>query len=178
MLTLPARRTAAFEVMGYDEDYGIHLDKLLYADDYHWPAVGRWWWTIQVGSRSDVPRLRESYERIVLLAKRPVLSDRTSCGAATDPSTPTLLGSKSQTASDYRDVGNRCMVMITELLCDVVYDPTLHLRKGEKPPGRGETKKRFDRYIETQLQGKLPSAQKPAAHIPLDDFAFLPEPFQ
>ncbi len=57
-----------------------------------------------------------------------------------------------QTASDYRDVGNRC-VMITELLGDAVYDPALHLREGEKPPGRGETKKRFDRYIETQLQG-------------------------
>jgi len=69
MLTLPGGRTAAFEVMGYDEDYGIQLDKLLCADDHHWPAVGKWWWTIQVGSRSDVPRLRESYERIVLLCE-------------------------------------------------------------------------------------------------------------
>jgi hypothetical protein len=57
-----------------------------------------------------------------------------------------------QTASDYRDVGNRCVV-ITELLGDVVYNPTLHLREHEKPPGRGETKKRLDRYIETQLHG-------------------------
>ncbi len=65
MLTLPDGRTAAFEVTSYDEDHGIQLDKLLGADDHHWPAVGRWWWTIQVGSRSDVPRLRESYERIV-----------------------------------------------------------------------------------------------------------------
>jgi len=69
MLTLPDGRTAAFEVMGYDEDYGIQLDKLLGADDNYWPAVGKWWWTIQVGSRSDVPRLRESYERIVLLCE-------------------------------------------------------------------------------------------------------------
>jgi len=69
MLRLPNGRTAAFEVMGYDEDNGIHLDRLLGADDLHWPAVGRWWWTIRVGSRSDVPRLRECYERIVLLCE-------------------------------------------------------------------------------------------------------------
>lgn len=69
MLTLPDGRTAAFEVMAYDEDYGIQLDRLLAADDLHWPAVGQWWWTIKVGSRSDVPRLRESYGRIVLLCE-------------------------------------------------------------------------------------------------------------
>ncbi len=69
MLTMPDGRRAAFEVTAHDEDYGIQLDKLLGADDYHWPAVGRWWWTIRVGSRSDVPRLRESYERIVRLCE-------------------------------------------------------------------------------------------------------------
>ncbi len=69
MLTLPDGREAAFEVMGYDEDYGIQLDKLLGADHNYWPAVGKWWWTIRVGSRSDVPRLREAYERIVLLCE-------------------------------------------------------------------------------------------------------------
>jgi hypothetical protein len=69
MLTLPDGRTAAFEVMGYDEDYGIQIDRLLGADDNHWPVVGKWWWTIQVGSRSDVPRLRQSYERIIQLCE-------------------------------------------------------------------------------------------------------------
>lgn len=66
MLTMPDGRTAAFEVMSYDEDHGIQIDKLLYADENHWPAVGESWWTVQVGSRADLPRLRESYARIVL----------------------------------------------------------------------------------------------------------------
>jgi hypothetical protein len=69
MLTLPDGRTAAFEVMAYDEDYGIQVDKVLGADDNHWPVVGRWWWTIQVGDRWDVPRLRASYGRIVQLCE-------------------------------------------------------------------------------------------------------------
>lgn len=69
MLCLPDGRTAAFEIMAYDEDYGIHLDRLLRADNHHWPAAGHWWWTIQVGSRSDLPRLRESYGRIVRLCE-------------------------------------------------------------------------------------------------------------
>ncbi len=57
-----------------------------------------------------------------------------------------------QTPADYRDIGNRCAIL-TELLGVAVYDAAKHLREGEEPPGRGETKKRFDRYIETQLQG-------------------------
>jgi len=69
MLTLPNGRTAAFEVMAYDEDYGIQLDKLLNADDHHWPVVGMWWWTIRVGDRSDVPGLRERYRRIIQLCE-------------------------------------------------------------------------------------------------------------
>lgn len=69
MLALPDGRTAAFEVMAYDEDYGIQIDKLLGADDNFWPVVGKWWWTIRIGNRSDVPRLRESYGRIVQLCE-------------------------------------------------------------------------------------------------------------
>lgn len=69
MLTLPDGRTAAFEIMSYDEDYGIQIDRVLSADDNHWPAVGEWWWTVQVGSRVDVPRLRQSYARIVALCE-------------------------------------------------------------------------------------------------------------
>lgn len=69
ILRLPDGRIAAFEVMAYDQDHAIHLDRLLGADDLHWPAAGKWWWTIQVGSRSDVPRLRECYGRIVELCE-------------------------------------------------------------------------------------------------------------
>ena len=69
MVTLTDGRTAAFEITAYDEDHAIHIDRLLAGDDNHWPVVGNWWWTIQVGSRSDVPRLKKSYARIVTLCE-------------------------------------------------------------------------------------------------------------
>jgi len=65
MLALPDGRTAAFEVMASDENYGIQIDRLLGADDNSWPVVGKWGWTIKVGDRADVPRLWESHGRIV-----------------------------------------------------------------------------------------------------------------
>lgn len=57
------------------------------------------------------------------------------------------------TAQDYKDVGLRC-VTVTELLGEVVYDPLKHVREGETPANRGQTKQRFERYIDTALPGK------------------------
>jgi hypothetical protein len=57
------------------------------------------------------------------------------------------------TAQDYKDVGLRC-VTVTELLGDAVYDPQKHAREGETPANRGQTKQRFERYIDTVLPGK------------------------
>lgn len=57
------------------------------------------------------------------------------------------------TPQDCKDVGLRC-VTVTELLGDVVYDPAKHAKPGEEPATRGQTKIRFERYIDTQLPGK------------------------
>lgn len=57
------------------------------------------------------------------------------------------------TSQDYKDVGLRC-VTVTELLGDAVYDPLKHVQDGEPPASRGQTKQRFDRYIETVVPGK------------------------
>ena len=64
------------------------------------------------------------------------------------------------TPQDYRDVGNRC---VTEMLGDAIYNPSTHLRPGEEPLKRGDTKKRFDRYIETLLTGSEHAAARSLA---------------
>ena len=57
------------------------------------------------------------------------------------------------TPQECKDVGLRC-VTVTELLGDVVYDPIKHVTPGEEPASRGQTKIRFERYIEAQLPGR------------------------
>lgn len=57
------------------------------------------------------------------------------------------------TPQDCKDIGLRC-VTVTELLGDVVYDPSKHEGPGEEPAPRGKTKIRFERYIDAQLPGK------------------------
>lgn len=69
MLALPDGRQAAFEVTAVAADGALQLDALLGDDDFTWPSPGRWWWTIRVGSRRDLPRLRDSYRRIALLCE-------------------------------------------------------------------------------------------------------------
>jgi len=66
------------------------------------------------------------------------------------------------TAADYRDIGNRC-VTLTELIGDAVYDADKHVKPGETPLSRGETKNRFDRYVETQLPGSDNAAARKLA---------------
>lgn len=68
-LTLPDGQVAAFEVLSVDDDNGIQVDKLLGADDHHWPVAGKWWWTIQVGSRADLPRLWRCYAHVISLCE-------------------------------------------------------------------------------------------------------------
>jgi hypothetical protein len=69
MLVLSHGRRAAFEITAVDAPSAIHLDALLAEDDFQWPAPGRWHWSVQVGSRADVPRLRQSYARLGLLCE-------------------------------------------------------------------------------------------------------------
>ncbi len=69
MLVLPGGRHAAFEVTAVAAAGALQTDALLRRDDFSWPSSGRWWWTVQVGSPRDLPRLRESYGHIALLCE-------------------------------------------------------------------------------------------------------------
>lgn len=69
---------------------------------------------------------------------------------------------RASTAQDYRDVGNRA-VALTEALGDAVYEPGQHLHPGEQPIGRGNTKLRFDRYIEHVAPGAHNAAARKLA---------------
>lgn len=69
MLTLPDGRQAALEVTALAGAGALQTDVLLGRDDFGWPSPGRWWWTVQVGSPRDLPRLRASYSRIALLCE-------------------------------------------------------------------------------------------------------------
>ncbi len=74
------------------------------------------------------------------------------------------------TSLGYSVVGTAC-VRILESLGDVVYDPKLHLREGEQPPGRDKTKLRIGRFVEDAVAGsdnaelrKLVTASVELAH--------------
>ncbi|WJD97680.1 hypothetical protein [Streptomyces antimycoticus] len=69
MLHFPNGRRAAFEVTALAADGALQIDSLLKRDDYSWPSPGDWWWTIQVGSPCDLPRLKACYARIALLCE-------------------------------------------------------------------------------------------------------------
>ena len=69
MLTLADGRRAAFEVTVIAERGALQTDSLLGQSDFQWPVAGAWWWTIQVGSPSDIPRLRECYVRVAQLCE-------------------------------------------------------------------------------------------------------------
>ncbi len=69
MLTLPGGARAAFEVTALAAVGALQTDALLGRDDFGWPSPGQWWWTVQVGSPRDLPRLRGAYSRIALLCE-------------------------------------------------------------------------------------------------------------
>jgi len=69
MLDLPDGRRAAFEVTALAAAGALQTTALLGGDDYQWPSPGKWWWTIQVGSRAGLPRLRAVYGHIALLCE-------------------------------------------------------------------------------------------------------------
>jgi hypothetical protein len=54
------------------------------------------------------------------------------------------------TPQDYSAVGTAC-VRVLEMLGDVVYDPSRHLREGEEIPPRDKTKQRIGRYVEVAM---------------------------
>lgn len=97
MLTLPGGARAAFEVTALAAVGARQTDALLGRDDFGWPSPGQWWWTVQVGSPRDLPRLRGAYSRIALLCEAagvtrpaqlwhgPEEVDPTSCGLSRSP---------------------------------------------------------------------------------------------
>jgi len=70
-LDYPDDRRAAFEVTRLATDSGaLQLDQLLGRDGFEWPLPGRWWWNVFVGSPRDLPRLRESFPKIVVMCEQ------------------------------------------------------------------------------------------------------------
>lgn len=70
MLILSSGKTAAFEVTKLAADGALQIDSILARDNHSWPTPGEWWWSIQIGSPFDIPRLRECYARIALLCEQ------------------------------------------------------------------------------------------------------------
>lgn len=69
MLTLGDGLKAAFEITALAATDGHQTNSLLWRDGNEWPSPGQWWWTVQVGSVADLPRLREAYVTIALLCE-------------------------------------------------------------------------------------------------------------
>ncbi|EHB46378.1 hypothetical protein [Mycolicibacterium vinylchloridicum] len=59
-------RTAAFEVTELVHQPARHTEALLARDGHIWPTPGKWWWTINVGSPLDLPRLRTAYIQVIV----------------------------------------------------------------------------------------------------------------
>jgi hypothetical protein len=70
-LDYPDGRRGAFEVTQLAADSGasLQLDSLLERDGFGWPLPGKWWWTIKIGHPRDLPRLRDVFDKIVLLCE-------------------------------------------------------------------------------------------------------------
>ncbi|MEU5755356.1 hypothetical protein [Streptomyces sp. NPDC047829] len=69
MLLLPSGKTAAFEVTKLAADGALQIDSILARVNHSWPSPGEWWWSIQIGSPLDIPKLRQCYARIALLCE-------------------------------------------------------------------------------------------------------------
>lgn len=70
-LEYPDGRLAAFEVTQLATDNGAshQLAHLLSGDGSRWPLPGKWWWSVQIGHPADYPRLRQVFDKIVLLCE-------------------------------------------------------------------------------------------------------------
>lgn len=125
MLTLHDGRRAAFEVTVLASAGALQTGALLSRDGLQWPSPGQWWWTVEVGSPADLPRLRQNYARIALL-----------CEAAGTP--------RPQQLWQRRDVDPDIAWLVEESSSDMWGYPNVAAVEGEKlrptmvvPPGRG-----------------------------------------
>jgi hypothetical protein len=76
-LDYPDGRRGAFEVTQLATDGGasLQLQSLLSRDGFGWPLAGKWWWTIEIGHPRDLPRLRNIFDKIVLLCESVGVTD-------------------------------------------------------------------------------------------------------
>jgi hypothetical protein len=76
-LDYPDGRRGAFEVTQLATDGGasIQLQSLLSRDGFGWPLAGKWSWTIEIGHPRDLPRLRNVFDKIVLLCESVGVTD-------------------------------------------------------------------------------------------------------
>jgi hypothetical protein len=70
MLTLQDGRRAAFEVTNLAAKGALQTASLLAKDNHKWPLPGKWFWSIEVGSPQDLPRLKDTYQNIILICER------------------------------------------------------------------------------------------------------------
>lgn len=70
MMIYPSGKRAAFEVTKLAADGALQIDSILKAERHSWPAPGKWWWSIEIGSPSDIPRLRKCYAHIALICEQ------------------------------------------------------------------------------------------------------------
>ncbi|OBK30143.1 hypothetical protein A5659_03625 [Mycobacterium sp. 1165196.3] len=69
MLTLKDGRRAAFEVTNLAADGALETASLLARDHHRWPLPGEWFWSIEVGSPQDLRRLKQCYQKIILICE-------------------------------------------------------------------------------------------------------------
>jgi hypothetical protein len=69
MLTLQEGRKASFEVTNLAAEGALETASLLARDNHTWPLPGKWFWTIEIGSPSDLKRLKASYQKIILICE-------------------------------------------------------------------------------------------------------------
>lgn len=98
MLTLPDGRRAAFEVTNLAAKGALYTASILARDNHTWRHPGKWFWTINVGSAEDLERLRNNYDKIILLceaAGEPYPERRLGWDPAADPELQWLVQSSS-----------------------------------------------------------------------------------
>lgn len=69
MLTLKDGRTAAFEVTNLAANGALETASLLAQDNHKWPLPGKWFWSIEVGSPQDLLKLKQCYQKIILICE-------------------------------------------------------------------------------------------------------------
>jgi hypothetical protein len=69
-LDYPNGLTGAFEITRIASGpEALQLENLLGQDRFEWPLPGRWWWNVWISNVRDRPRLKECFEKVILLCE-------------------------------------------------------------------------------------------------------------